>query len=496
MFVRAQALVVRCMLIALTCSCAAGAPLGPGFTYQGRLTVGGAPANGSYNVEFRLYDSGAGGAPLGSQTFPNLMISDGTFTTILNGEGQFGPAPFNGEARWLEIVVDGTPLSPRQALTNTPYAAYAARLGLPFDGSTNAAATALQISNSGTAANAWAISGTQSNAGNRGILGHPLVGVYGDHAGSGNYGGLGAAAYGAYGVYGLNNNAGYLGGSNYGVNAVADIYGVYALSSGQFVPSCGVHGGNTSRGHYGQLGTTGEGVYGWGANNGVGVQGETAAGTGVDGTGYNGVWGTSPSFDGNGVRGIAHNGGNAYGVWGYSTTGWAGTFSGKAQVTGNFYAGAKFFRIDHPLAPQDKYLVHACVESDEMKNVYDGVATLDPAGEAWVDLPVWFESLNSDFRYQLTCIGQPALVYVKEKLSGNRFLIAGGEAGVEVSWQITGVRRDAYARANAMEVELDKLGAERGQYLHPEAFGFDASRSVEAEKLRAAEAGHAETPRK
>ena len=44
-----------------------------------------------------------------------------------------------------------------------------------------------------------------------------------------------------------------------------------------------------------------------------------------------------------------------------------------------------------------------------MKNVYDGVVSLDANGECYVELPEWFEALNCDFRYQLTSIGEPAL---------------------------------------------------------------------------------------
>ena len=120
-----------------------------------------------------------------------------------------------------------------------------------------------------------------------------------------------------------------------------------------------------------------------------------------------------------------------------------------------------------------------------MKNMYDGMATLDGAGEAWVTLPDWFESLNESFRYQLTCIGEPALVYIKQKISGNRFLISGGHPGMEVSWLVTGVRRDAYAKAHPMLVEAPKEGSARGQYLHPEAYGLPETRSVEYDKIRA-----------
>ena len=72
--------------------------------------------------------------------------------------------------------------------------------------------------------------------------------------------------------------------------------------------------------------------------------------------------------------------------------------------------------IDHPLDPENKYLNHSFVESPDMKNIYDGVVTLDNNGEAVVTLPDWFDALNKDFRYQLTCIGGFASVYIAEKI--------------------------------------------------------------------------------
>ena len=103
-----------------------------------------------------------------------------------------------------------------------------------------------------------------------------------------------------------------------------------------------------------------------------------------------------------------------------------------------------------------------------MKNIYDGVVVLDGAGEATVRLPDWFDPLNRDFRYQLTAIGAPGPnLYVAEKISSNRFKIAGGKPRMEVSWQVTGIRQDRFAEANRIPVEEDKLAEDRGKYLHP-----------------------------
>jgi hypothetical protein len=75
----------------------------------------------------------------------------------------------------------------------------------------------------------------------------------------------------------------------------------------------------------------------------------------------------------------------------------SGDFSGDVAISGNLTKGGGGFKIDHPLDPMHKYLLHSFVESPDMKNVYDGIAILDGAGEAIVELPSWFEALNTDF---------------------------------------------------------------------------------------------------
>jgi hypothetical protein len=114
-----------------------------------------------------------------------------------------------------------------------------------------------------------------------------------------------------------------------------------------------------------------------------------------------------------------------------------------------------------------------------MMNIYNGNVILDKKGRASVTLPKWFQSLNKEFRYQLTCIGGFAPVYVAEKISDNHFKIAGGKPGMEVSWQVTGIRQDPYAVANRIQVEEDKPAYARGYYLHPEAYGQPKDRSIE-----------------
>ncbi len=129
---------------------------------------------------------------------------------------------------------------------------------------------------------------------------------------------------------------------------------------------------------------------------------------------------------------------------------------GNLSVSGMVTKGGGSFRIDHPLDPDNKYLYHFFVESPEMKNVYDGIAVCDAKGEAEVVLPDWFEALNEDFRYQLTCIGGYAPVYIKEEIRHNRFVIAGGKPGLKVSWQVTGVRKDKWALEHRISIEQEK----------------------------------------
>ena len=114
-----------------------------------------------------------------------------------------------------------------------------------------------------------------------------------------------------------------------------------------------------------------------------------------------------------------------------------------------------------------------------MLDVYNGVAILNDAGEAWITMPDWFEALNRDFRYQLTSIGRPGPnLYIGSEMSGNRFLISGGSPNQKVSWQVTGIRHDVYANAHRIPVEENKPAKERGFYLHPELFGQSIEQSI------------------
>ena len=75
-------------------------------------------------------------------------------------------------------------------------------------------------------------------------------------------------------------------------------------------------------------------------------------------------------------------------------------------------------------------------------NIYNGIATLDSSGNAVIELPDYFETLNRDFHFQLTAIGaEMPNLSISGEVSANQFATAGGVAGKRVSWQVTGVRQ-------------------------------------------------------
>lgn len=144
-------------------------------------------------------------------------------------------------------------------------------------------------------------------------------------------------------------------------------------------------------------------------------------------------------------------------------------FADDLSIADSISKGFGTFMIDHPLDPLNKLLFHSFVESNEIKNLYDGIAVLNSEGEATVRLPDYFEALNTDFRYQLKPIGKPMPdLHVQKEITENQFVIAGGESGGEVSWQVTGNRKDAYVVANPLRVEVRKGPqeiADVGEYL-------------------------------
>ncbi|MGA8502588.1 MAG: hypothetical protein WB683_13635 [Candidatus Sulfotelmatobacter sp.] len=87
--------------------------------------------------------------------------------------------------------------------------------------------------------------------------------------------------------------------------------------------------------------------------------------------------------------------------------------------------------------------------------------------------------LNTGLRYQLTAIGQFAQAIVAHEIENNQFEIRTSTPNVKVSWQVTGVRQDAYAKAHPLVVEQEKDARLRGFYIHPDLFGAPPEKQIE-----------------
>jgi hypothetical protein len=410
----------------------AQAVIGTAFTYQGRLSDGGATANGAYDFRFRLYDAAADGLQIGpTVTQTGVLVSHGLFTATLD----FG-AVFDGTALYLEIAVSPagggnyTPLSPRQALTPAPYANYARQAGtltLPFAGGANRPETLFILANTG----------------------------------SGQAADLDSAS--SFATLSVSNN-----GAGGAIWATTDDTG-----QGSAVTAYN-DGTDRYAGEFEITKTTNPraAIYARTAGTGQAIDAEVNSATTADALFARTTSPTAGSY--------------------------AGVFSGPVQIScsaatcnttnalqvvGNFSASVKNFKIDHPLEPATKYLNHTSVESPDMKNIYDGVITTDASGLATVALPAYFQALNKDFRYQLTVMGTFAQAIVKDEIANNRFTIQTDKPNVKVSWQVTGIRQDAYARAYPIPVEEEKPASERGRYLAPELFGQPPAQAIGADTL-------------
>ncbi len=356
----------------------------------------------------------------------------------------------------------------------------------------------LQANNTGTVGGTAGVLGVEGTG--SGATPPSPAGIWGDASD-----GIGVVGTGATGVMASGGFGVIATGGNTGVRATGGLFGVFADTVSRLgIPSiASVYGhGIDTIGVFGDSTPVGDsppkaGVYGF-STPGTGVSGQSTSGTGVSGFSSTGpgVFGESDtnigvsafSQDGTGVEGFSVNGRGVigfseheigvFGVGG-SEAAEAAEFVGDVFVVGNLIKTGGGFKIDHPLDPANKYLSHSFVESPDMKNVYDGVVVLDVNGEAEVELPEWFEVLNRDFRYQLTAIGAPAPnLYIAQKITNSRFRIAGGNQGLEVSWQVTGIRKDFWAQAHPLMVEAEKPHNERDHYLHPEVHGQPAEKSM------------------
>jgi len=273
-------------------------------------------------------------------------------------------------------------------------------------------------------------------------------------------------------------------------NSGAAVYGYVASGSapaGRFITAQGNtavwaqasarEGGNACVEAY-SFSPTGIGVRGWATSS--------------DNSRSYGVSGQSNSVQGVGVAGFAR----MYGVFGYGYN-----LSGQGESYGVFgqventnpsaiavYAlgrlvasGTKSFRIDHPLMPETHYLYHFCTEGPEPMNAYSGNVTTDAQGYATVVLPAYFESINRDFRYQLTVIDNSEdfiQVKVVREIQNNQFVIRTSKPHVKVSWRVEAVRNDLWVQRYGYQTEQEKPKEYQGKYIYPELYGQSKERGI------------------
>ena len=290
-----------------------GTDVDDGITYQGSLSDGNAPANGTYDFRFRLFNAATNGDQIGPiVTVNDLSVVNGLFTTNLD----FGPNAFNGQARWLEIYVrDGnssgnyTRLSPRQAIKATPYA-HSLQPGAVISGTLDNSATLRLVNNVGN--------GLEIDRAFNGIS----IGVV-------NNNGIQIEKADNYGVY-------IEDARDYGVYAQTSYTNTTAIvgyASADTGYSSGVTGSTSAPGGTGVVGNN----YDF-ATGGVGVRGYTSSDDGYGVTGFqsgystfdNPGWESGGLFAGrNGLIGITEESGGLA-IYGRnqanSTLGWAGYF--------------------------------------------------------------------------------------------------------------------------------------------------------------------------
>jgi hypothetical protein len=401
-----------------------------------------------------------------------ITTNGNTLTLAAAGAGGSGIWSANGNNAYYNAGNVGigttTPVAQLQAETGEVKPAVyghatGAGTGVQGESSTGIGVYASSSSGNGVYATSATASGVEGHSGTGIGVYASSIGGRGVYATSDSGAGVESHSTSGFGVYGASTSAsGVEGHSTSG-------FGVYGASTsaagveGHSSSGSGVYGGSTSGfGVFGESSGAGlSGVYGIShSSSGSGVVGETYVGS---------LYGTPK---GAGVTGIAHVGGTSIHGIAVDGAGEAGFFDGDVDITTDLHvSGTKNFKIDHPLDPTNRYLVHASIESPDVKNLYDGNITTDANGDAAVTLPTYFEALNRDFRYQLTAIGQFAQAIVSSKIKGNQFTIKTDKPNVEVSWQVTGIRQDAYMKAHPMVVEQDKPANERGTYQHPELFG-------------------------
>lgn len=305
--------------------------------------------------------------------------------------------------------------------------------------------------------------------------------------------------------YGLIGEANSLDGTNYGVRgsiqgpagsglhgradsttgSTNGVSGTNGSSSGKGVLGTAYAGtGTTYGGYFQSQSTSGRGLFAWassssGTTYGLIAQANSNAGIAVYGDATNtagatfGGYFVSRSTGGQAVHGAATaSSGTTYGVVGEVNSGSGYGLYFLGRLAGS---GTKLFRIDHPLDPLNKYLLHYCAEGPEPMNAYSGTITTDEKGYATITLPDYYDSINKDPRIQLTVLDEAdsdefVLVKAVSKPRDGAFRIRSSLPGVQVFWRVDAVRNDAFVRKHGAPVEEVKTGPEKGRYQQPSLY--------------------------
>lgn len=304
-------------------------------------------------------------------------------------------------------------------------------------------------------------------------------GVYGQATNSSGttYGVYGkAVSANGFGVFSEGNMkaTGVISGDGSGLTNLSgsSIVAPLVISTGGTNAITGVANGDGAFGIAGYVNASNSaGVYGHSSAIGsVGVHGQHT------GTGYGGKFAsgaTGALFQAPTIGGYGHG---TYGLTGETT---AGGGSGVHAVGNISATGTKPFRIDHPFDPTNKYLMHYASESPFPQNFYNGNVTTDGRGYGWVDLPDYFDEINTNLKYQLTVMDDGeefVLVKVTKKVENGRFQIRTSKPNVEVSWRIDADRNDRYVKAYRPADVVEKPVTERGTYQQPELYNQPAEK--------------------
>lgn len=314
--------------------------------------------------------------------------------------------------------------------------------------------------NSGSGSYALKASITSPNGTNTAIIGEDAqpVGTSGV--------GVSGTSINGYGVQGISTNA--LGGYFRTYAAGAGQAAVYALGGDWSTTSQAIYaqasGTNTIAVQISAPGTGATGL-----QVGGGLKGLVVSANNTTGTTY-GIMSSCNSNNCTAVYASAPAGQTSL----YASSN--ATVGGNLIVNGTGYFGGYIskpgggWRIDDPEAPETGFLNHGFVESDLMKNVYDGSVVLDSNGRGTIDMPSWYPKVNKNGRLFADDV-------TKTKLSEGRWTVS-GKPGQVVDWFIIATRDDAWTRANQPQTHIKKSPGQVGKYMHPELFGKPASAAI------------------